>query len=444
MNQEFEIISHSQMNFKLFLVNMLYRTPHIHKDFELGLLLDGSLFLQAQNETHSLETGDFFVVNPFQSHELKADSPALLVSLQVHPSFFSSYYPRIANLEFTSLILQRDGTDVRKKLYDMMIELACLYLKKADKFELKCVGLLNLLFAGLLDTLPNINDYTEEEIKEKARTLKKMLDKYGLAAEFVAPRLWMDGRTADGGFMSTSEEDREYAMWRAYRSIDIAKELGCNMVVLWLAREGTLCAESKSPVWATKMLIQAINKMLEYDSDIRICIEPKPNEPIDRSICGTMGHVLAVSAATIDPGRVGGNLESAHAILAGLDPAHEIGFAMAMGKLMTVHLNDQNGIKYDQDKAFGVENLRAAFNQVKVLKENGYGENGEYVGLDVKAMRTTRDQDSYKHLENSLNIFKALEEKADRFDYEFQKECVRNRDFEGLEMYVMNLLMGLV
>lgn len=48
-------------------------------------------------------------------------------------------------------------------------------------------------------------------------------------------------------------------------------------------------------------------------------------------------------------------------------PANEIGFAMAMGKLMTVHLNDQNGIRYDQDKSFGVENLRAAFNQVKVL-----------------------------------------------------------------------------
>ena len=177
MNQEFEIISHSQMNFKLFLVNMLYRTPHIHKDFELCLLLDGSLFLQAQNETHSLETGDFFVVNPFQSHELKADSPALLVSLQVHPSFFSSYYPRIANLEFTSLILQRDGTDVRKKLYDMMIELACLYLKKADKFELKCVGLLNLLFAGLLDTLPNrlLSDKEKNASQSKASRMRKII-----------------------------------------------------------------------------------------------------------------------------------------------------------------------------------------------------------------------------------------------------------------------------
>ncbi len=292
------------------------------------------------------------------------------------------------------------------------------------------------------DAVPNINDYTEEEIKEKAREVKKILDKYGMAAEFVAPRLWMDPHFIDGGYMSTREEDREYAMWRSYRAIDIARELGCDMIVLWLAREGTVCAEEKSPVWATKQLIEAINKMLEYDSTIRVCIEPKPNEPIDRSICGTMGHVMAISAATIDPSRVGGNLESAHAVLSGLDPANEIGFAMAMGKLMTVHLNDQNGLKFDQDKSFGVENLRSAFNQVKVLKENGYGEHGEYVGLDVKAMRTTKDVDSYNHLKTSLEVFKALEKKVDEFDYDFQKKCVENRDFESLELYVMKLLMG--
>ena len=88
-------------------------------------------------------------------------------------------------------------------------------------------------------------------------------------------------------------------------------------------REGTLCAES-NPVWATKMLIQAINKMLEYDSDIRIYIEPKPNGPIDRSICGTMGHVLAVSAATLT--RTGGRQSGeCPAILAGLDPAMKSG-----------------------------------------------------------------------------------------------------------------------
>ena len=292
------------------------------------------------------------------------------------------------------------------------------------------------------DAVPNMNNMTEEEIKEHACGVKKLLDRYGLKAEFVAPRLWMDPHTLDGGFMSTRREDREFALWRAFRSIDIARALDCDLIVLWLAREGTLCAESKSPVWATKQLVEAINKMLEYDKSIRVCIEPKPNEPIDRSICGTMGHVMAVSAATIDPRRVGGNLESAHAVLAGLDPANEIGFALAFDKLFTVHLNDQNGIRYDQDKSFGVENLRQAFNQVKVLVENEYWKKG-YVGLDVKAMRTTSDEDGYEHLKNSLAIFEALEEKVARYDYAYADQLIAERKFEQLEMYTMNLIMGI-
>ena len=181
--------------------------------------------------------------------------------------------------------------------------------------------------------------------------------------------------------------------------------------------------------------------MLDYGKDMKILIEPKPNEPIDRSFCPTMGHVMGVSAATKDPARVGGLLESAHAVLAGLDPANEIAFGLAMGKLWGVHLNDQNGMKYDQDKAFGVENLRQAFNQIKVLVENNYGSNGEYIGLDVKAMRTQKIDVCYTHLENSLKIAKMLEAKAEKFNYGYQKKCIEARDYEALEMYVMELLM---
>jgi len=292
------------------------------------------------------------------------------------------------------------------------------------------------------DAVPDMNELSDAQIKAKAREVKKILDNNGMAAEFVAPRLWEDARTIDGGFTSNSKEDREFAMWRSYRSIDIANELGCDKIVLWLAREGTLCAESKNPVEGVKRLIEAINKMLEYDKKIKILIEPKPNEPIDRSFCPTIGHVMGVSAATVDPLRVGGLLESAHAILAGLDPANEIAFGLAFGKLWGVHLNDQNGMKYDQDKAFGVENLRQAFNQIKVLVENNYGKNGEYIGLDVKAMRTQKEDVCYKHLENSLKITKMLEEKASKFDYNFQNKCVAARDYEALEMYVMELLMN--
>lgn len=289
----------------------------------------------------------------------------------------------------------------------------------------------------------NINELTEEEIKAEARKVRALLDEVGLKAEFVAPRLWMDPHCVDGGFTSNSEEDRKFALWRAFRSIDIARELGADLIVLWLAREGTLCAESKSAVVGTKRIVEAIDAMLDYDKSIRIAIEPKPNEPIDRSFCGTLGHVMGVSVATKDPSRVGGLLESAHAVLAGLDLANEMGFALAFNKLFSVHLNDQNGLKFDEDRSFGAENLRQSFDQIKILKENGYGSRGEYVGLDVKAMRTTRDDAAYEHLKNSLAVVKALEAKADRYDYAFEKKCIRERNYEALEMYVLNLLMGI-
>ena len=122
------------------------------------------------------------------------------------------------------------------------------------------------------DAVPNMNNLSEAEIIEEAKKVKALLDKYGLKAEFVAPRLWMDPHTADGGFTSNSAEDREFAMWRAYRSIDIANALGTDKIVLWLAREGTLCYESKSPVEATNRLLDAINKMLEYDKNIKVMI----------------------------------------------------------------------------------------------------------------------------------------------------------------------------
>ena len=282
------------------------------------------------------------------------------------------------------------------------------------------------------DAVPDMNNMTEKQIIDYAKDVKAMLDKYGLFAEFVAPRLWFDKRTNDGGFTASRKEDREFAQWRARRSCDIAKALGTNKIQLWLAREGTLCAEGKNPVEMTLQLRDAFNDILTYRDDALILVEPKPNEPIDRSICGTAGHALAVGAYTVDPNRVGLCIESAHSILAGLDPANDMGFALALNKLWGVHLNDQNGCRYDQDKAFGVDNLRNAFNQVKVLYENNFGDRGNFecVGLDVKAMRTQPDEDCYRHLINSKKIFEKLLDKV-KVSIQFRQSHVR-RPFPSL------------
>ncbi len=49
------------------------------------------------------------------------------------------------------------------------------------------------------DVVPDINTLSEEQIIAEA---KRMMGRYGMQAEFVAPRLWMDSRTVDRGFTS--------------------------------------------------------------------------------------------------------------------------------------------------------------------------------------------------------------------------------------------------
>ncbi len=292
------------------------------------------------------------------------------------------------------------------------------------------------------DAVPDLDDLSHREVMHRAREVKKKLDDHGLVAEFVAPRLWEDARTIDGGYTSNNARERRYAIDRSLLAADIGRALGTDKMVLWLAREGTYIREAKNPVQAIERIVEAINQILAHDKRIKILIEPKPNEPMDQSYVPTIGAAVATGYLTDDPKRVGALLESAHAILAGLDPADEMAFALAHGKLWSVHLNDQNGLKYDQDKSFGSANLRSAFNQVRVLDDSGYGRKGEFVGLDVKAMRTQKRDASFKHLQNSIEIFHHLLEKVRTLDRKAEKQLVQARDYEGLDAHILRHLLG--
>ena len=292
------------------------------------------------------------------------------------------------------------------------------------------------------DAVPNIDAKSSSQVETEAQSMKRMLDDHGLVAEIVAPRLWEDARGVDGGYTANDPEVRKWAIERSKRCCDVGRHLDCNLMVLWLAREGTYVRESKNAIDAHKHLLDAINVMLDHDKQIRIAIEPKPNEPMDHAYVPTIGHAIALAYRSKDPARVGGLIETAHAILAGLDPSDEMAFALSANKLWSVHLNDQNALKYDQHKSFGAANLRAAYNQVRVLELGGYPKSGAFVGLDVKAMRTQKADVATKHLSNSKRLFLALVEKVRTFDKNIERQCIANRDYEALELAVMEHLMG--
>lgn len=284
-------------------------------------------------------------------------------------------------------------------------------------------------------------DWDVTQTKRGVAKVKRLLDGEGLKPEFIAPRLWEHPKTVDGAFTANSPSARRYARERTRRSIDIANMLDVDLMVLWPAREGTYIREAKDAKVAVGRLVDAIDDMLEYDPNIRIVGEMKPNEPMDQAYAPTVGHFMGLAYRTCDPSRVGVLIESAHSILAGLDPADDLAYALWHEKLWGVHLNDQNGLKYDQDKTFGSVDLRRAFNQVRVLDQAGYYDIG-VVGLDIKAMRTTKQADDTKHLANSLTIFNRLLKAVRSVDESKIGAFRKSLDYEGLDLYIMEHLLG--
>ncbi len=290
------------------------------------------------------------------------------------------------------------------------------------------------------DAVPD--EFSPADREKRAKEVKKILDDHGLKAEICAPRHWEDARGVDGPVTSNSASDRKWAIERGKRTIDVARVLGTDRFVWWPAREGTYVREAKQAERSFDYMLQFLDTLLDYDNNIRILGEMKPNEPMDLMYLPTTGHFLAMAYKTRDPKRVGVLIETAHAILAGLDPSDEMAYALFHKKLWGVHLNDQNGLKYDQDKAFGAVDLRRAFNQVDVLVRNGYGKHGEVVGLDVKAMRTQPADKSHLHLKHSKEVFLMLVDLAHSIDRKAWQGYVDARDYEGLELFIVRNLMG--
>ena len=77
-----------------------------------------------------------------------------------------------------------------------------------------------------------------------------------------------------------------------------------------------------------------------------------------------------------------------------------------------------------------------------MLEEAGYGSAGEFIGLDVKAMRTQTGSPVTAHLTTSREIFLHLVDKVRSFDREIEKQCIEARDYEALESYVLKHLLG--
>jgi xylose isomerase len=150
----------------------------------------------------------------------------------------------------------------------------------------------------------------------------------------------------------------------------------------------------------------------ERGYDLRIALEPKPNEPRGDIFLPTVGHALAFIEELEWPEMVGLNPEFAHETMSGLSFTHAVAQALWQGKLFHIDLNAQRIGKYDQDFRFGSEGIRDAFHLVRLLEGAGWDGMRHF---DAHAYRTEDTAGVWEFARGCMRTYLILADKARRF-----------------------------
>lgn len=220
---------------------------------------------------------------------------------------------------------------------------------------------------------PGSSSAARDGIVERFRSA---LDETGLAVPMVTTNLFSHPVFRDGGFTSNSRDVRRYALRKVMRNIELAVSLGAKTYVCWGGQDGAESEAGKDDAAALDRLREAFDILCshvrEQGYDLRLAIEPKPNEPRGDTLLPTVGHALAFINELEHPEMVGVNPEVGHEQMAGLNFTHGVAQALWAGKLFHIDLNGQRGVKYDQDLRFGAGDVKEAFFLVDLLERAGY------------------------------------------------------------------------
>jgi len=261
------------------------------------------------------------------------------------------------------------------------------------------------------DLVPYGSSPAEREVVLKR--FRKALDDTGMKVPMATTNLFSRPIFKEGAFTANDPQVRRFAVKKTIEAIDLGAELGAEVYVMWGGREGVEADAAKDVRSALDRYKEAVDLCCEHIRDrglnLRVALEPKPNEPRGDIFLPTVGHALAFIAELEWPDMVGLNPEFAHETMSGLSFSHAVAQTLWHGKLFHIDLNAQRIGKYDQDFRFGAEGIRDAFYTVKLL------EDAQWPGMrhfDAHAYRTEDAEGVWDFARGCMRTYLILRQRA--------------------------------
>ena len=176
MAHRFELVKHETgTDFRVFLISIVQRLYHWHRDVEVLLVIEGSVSIDTAKGRIVLKQNDLFVLNSNEIHSLcRTKERNVLLALQFDPRFCQSYDARVQRVRFSARHLTPEGApEGWRFLRSGLIQITVDSFGKETGFQLKTVGALNGIVWGLMKYL-TWEDREESNLAAEADAMTRL------------------------------------------------------------------------------------------------------------------------------------------------------------------------------------------------------------------------------------------------------------------------------
>lgn len=149
MNQKQEVIeSQNIINMKLFVVDIDYRTLHMHSEIEILFVFKGNPIVIINDEKLQFNSGDIIIINSNDKHEIISNhETSTFLCLKVSSKYFEGYFPQISNIIFEEHCKYNTK---HKLLIYTFLNLGRIYIHKELFYQVNCASMINIMYNYLL------------------------------------------------------------------------------------------------------------------------------------------------------------------------------------------------------------------------------------------------------------------------------------------------------
>jgi sugar phosphate isomerase/epimerase len=275
-------------------------------------------------------------------------------------------------------------------------------------------------------------DIDETNYKE----VKRRLTDLNLTCASVIPDTFSQKVWGRGSYSAPDPEVRRKSVSYTKEMVDIAVEIGCDLLNLWPGQDGydyPLAADFREE---RGWLLEALTECAAYaeSKGVRLALEYKVKEPRTHSYLARAADTLLV-AREIGRANVGVTIDTGHAFVAYENVGESIVLLSMFGdKLFHIHFND-NHSSWDDDMIAGSVRLVEYFEILYWLRETGYS--GWY-SMDQYPYR----EDARGAIHASILFLRKLDAILDRVGIPAVKGLLAKRDPVATAQFIRENLIA--